>query len=102
MSYVYDRVGRDEYSHQTPHYGFVQGDGDFVFDTAVLDRLRASAPNEGTSGGEGVDILVNPSGVVADQMDNQSSLVEQLNDLLSDPSKRIKLDAFVSLHVVDS
>src|SRR4029077_9224245 len=37
MAYVYDKVGNDANSYQTPHYGFIDGDGDFIFNTAPLD-----------------------------------------------------------------
>ncbi|MEW6213236.1 MAG: caspase family protein, partial [Acidobacteriota bacterium] len=30
MNYVYERVGKDERSRQTPHYGHIEGDGDFI------------------------------------------------------------------------
>ena len=43
MAYVYEKVGRDQYSHQTPHFGYVAGDGDFVFDIAPLEKIRAEA-----------------------------------------------------------
>ena len=31
MSYVYEHVSKDPHSQQTPHYGLVDGDGDFIF-----------------------------------------------------------------------
>jgi uncharacterized caspase-like protein len=31
MAYVYDRVSKDPRSQQTPHYGLIEGDGDFIF-----------------------------------------------------------------------
>lgn len=31
MSYVYNKVGQDNLSEQTPHYGHLYGDGDFIF-----------------------------------------------------------------------
>lgn len=31
MAYVYRKVGQDSQSNQTPHYGHVFGDGDFIF-----------------------------------------------------------------------
>ena len=39
MSLVYQKVGRDPHSRQTPHYGFLDGDGDFVFDLASISGL---------------------------------------------------------------
>ena len=38
MAYVYEKVGADEYSQQTPHYGSFDGDGDFVFDPTIISR----------------------------------------------------------------
>src|SRR5258705_10978149 len=37
MAYVYEKVGSDPHSHQTPHFGFFDGDGDFIFGTSILD-----------------------------------------------------------------
>jgi hypothetical protein len=31
MAYIYRKVGRDSHSYQTPHYGHLYGDGDFIF-----------------------------------------------------------------------
>jgi hypothetical protein len=39
MPYVYQRVSRNDATRQTPHYGYLGGDGDFVFNTAVLKTL---------------------------------------------------------------
>ena len=100
MSYVYDRVGRDEYSHQTPHFGFIQGDGDLIFNVEVLEKLRAAEPLQasGEAGGETTDLLVNPAGAMV-TMDEESLIVSELKDLLGDPTKRIRLDTFVSFHI---
>ncbi len=40
MSYVYQRVSGDRDSNQTPHYGHLDGDGDFVFKAAGLSELE--------------------------------------------------------------
>ena len=39
MAYVYEKVGNDPHSRQTPHYGFVDGDGDFIFDDSIISQL---------------------------------------------------------------
>ena len=36
MAHVYQSVGRDSGSHQTPHYGYVDGDGDLIFAAPIL------------------------------------------------------------------
>lgn len=101
MAYVYDRVARDQYSHQTPHYGFVEGDGDLIFDTTVLNALRAAAATESSGSGdpEAVDILINPAAVVVTAMQEPFVVAEQLKELLPEPTKRIKLDDFITEHI---
>lgn len=102
MAYVYDRVARDQYSHQTPHYGFIDGDGDFIFDTAIIDQLRgpekSSIPEndkeEGTK-----DILINTSPQIIPLLDHGFSVIDTMKELLSDPAKKIKLDDFVTLYI---
>jgi hypothetical protein len=104
MAYVYEKVGRDEHSHQTPHFGYVAGDGDFVFDTALLEKLRANAADaadgrDATT--EGIaDVLLNTSSQVGQRdLVTESPVVSKLKELLSDTGLRIKLDDFVSMHV---
>ena len=38
MHYVYQKVANDSNSYQTPHYGFVDGDGDFIFQFPDSDQ----------------------------------------------------------------
>ena len=46
MAYVYQKVSNDTFSQQTPHYGYVSGDGDFIFNIDELkeDDLLATIP----------------------------------------------------------
>ena len=105
MAYVYDRVGRDQYSHQTPHYGFFDGDGDFIFDLSPLDELRSSFTEAEPKGeaGKGTkgerDVLINTSPQVVVTPVVGKSVVETMKELLPDPSKQIILEDFVSQHV---
>jgi hypothetical protein len=39
MAYVYQAVGQDNRSRQTPHYGHLEGDGDFVLRTPNSEHL---------------------------------------------------------------
>ncbi|PCJ54971.1 MAG: peptidase C14 caspase catalytic subunit p20 [Planctomycetota bacterium] len=39
MAYVTEKVSRDNNSIQTPHYGYLEGDGDFIFKAPVLELL---------------------------------------------------------------
>ena len=36
MAYVYSKVPHDRDSNQTPHYGYFEGDGDFIFKAPQL------------------------------------------------------------------
>ena len=97
MSYVYERVGRDQYSHQTPHYGFVQGDGDLLFNADVLEALlRKFAEPSGQEGAEPGDILINSAPSLASEDSTDTAIVDQVKGLLSDPKDRIRLDDFVT------
>jgi uncharacterized caspase-like protein len=98
MAYVYDRVARDQYSLQTPHYGFIEGDGDFIFDTSLLDRLREQARSDHHETAGEKDVLINTSPQMAEQ-NTDSPLVQTMKELLSDPTKKIKLDDFVAHHL---
>ena len=40
MAYVYGRVANNKNSNQTPHYGYFDGDGDFVFRAPSLTELE--------------------------------------------------------------
>ena len=39
MAYAYTEVSQDYHSQQTPHYGIVDGDGDFILDQLALDEI---------------------------------------------------------------
>ncbi len=43
MHYVFSRVGGDAKSNQTPHYGQVVGDGDFVFNDELLKQFETTS-----------------------------------------------------------
>ncbi len=45
MHYVYDKLAHDPDSHQTPHYGHFDGDGDFVF-IAPSEDLQKPLEND--------------------------------------------------------
>lgn len=106
MAYTYEHVGHDQYSQQTPHFGFLEGDGDFIFDTSVVDRLIASAKPEEITPGEKLeadklgepDVLINTAPTISNVLDEQPEIVTKLKDLLAFPEKRIQLDDFVSYY----
>jgi hypothetical protein len=87
MAYVYDRVAKDQFSQQSPHYGFLEGDGDLVFEAPQLDNLLADDQRDD-------DVLVEqaaPSREVPAAEDRQAFAAEA-KEYLSDPRYRIRLD----------
>jgi len=94
MSYVYDKVARDYQSNQTPHYGFLDGDGDMILDVSPLDQLDAEAE-------EDRDILIEIPATTQDQAagDQPKSLLDLMKEYLSEPRHRILLHDTVGTEV---
>jgi hypothetical protein len=85
MSYVYERVSKDPNSHQTPHYGFIDGDGDFIFKGFRVDEADDSP-------GEDKDILISVPATVSDSKDDSFDCVRITKEYLSEARH------FISLH----
>ncbi len=92
MAYVYEKVGNDPHSQQTPHFGFVDGDGDFIFNANGFDEVDENQI-------EGRDILVQVVAAGQDRAEGDKSIAETLKDFLPAPTQQIRLDDFVSAHV---
>lgn len=91
MSYVYDKVSRDHHSRQTPHYGTVDGDGDFVFSAPILAKLTEDKMDD--------DILVTvPSVEVSGSPAQEPTLADRVKDQLSDPRSDIRLHDLAVQH----
>jgi hypothetical protein len=83
MAYVYEKVGNDPHSHQTPHYGYVEGDGDFIFTDDALNEIKNSPEHNN-------DVLIEiPSTINSDASD--IALPTTIKELISQPPKRIEL-----------
>lgn len=87
MSYVYEKVSKDIYSKQTPHFGFFDGDGDFIFDAPILRTLEYNGTID-------EDILVEIP-LIDDNIENNSIILDKVEQYISDESGRIKLDSLV-------
>ena len=90
MSYVYDKVAKDYESQQTPHYGFLDGDGDMVLNVSHLGQMNNTS-------GTDTDMLVSiPANLAApyENADTQT-LPEEIKEYLSDERYRIKLHDMV-------
>lgn len=91
MAYVYDRVSRDPHSGQSPHFGFFDGDGDFIFAAPTLAALSADDH-------VGSDVLVQipPSLAAPSEPSEHELFLETLKQYLSDPRHQIQLDDLVA------
>ena len=83
MSYVYEKVGNDPNSHQTPHYGYMEGDGDFIFTEKNLEEIKLDAE-------EDKDLLIEvPSTLTLTH--SVGNFAEKIKEYIADPSKKIVL-----------
>ncbi|MGO4512475.1 caspase domain-containing protein [Bradyrhizobium sp. 2TAF36] len=93
MAYVYDKVAGDPRSYQTPHFGFLDGDGDFIFDTSIL----ASVEEDGSSNKQpDIDIFIKTPNVVAPGLQNEDAASAILKRLMANPNERIRLNDFIN------
>jgi len=93
MAYVYEKVAKDQNSHQTPHYGFIDGDGDFIFRAPILDEaVKEEKKDE--------DVLVSvPSTMPMANINEFESLTDTTKEFLSDTRYTIKLDELVTQQI---
>ena len=91
MTYVYQKVARDEYSQQTPHYGFLEGDGDFIF--------APGAPAGAQDAKIAMDVPITVIGAGSSQSTPTEAVADTLKQLLPAPNEHIRLDDFISTHI---
>lgn len=90
MAYVYQKVGRDPGSRQTPHFGYIDGDGDLIFAAPNLEELQEDEERD-------KDLLVSVPAVLVQGGDGKEMTVAaQVKDLLSDDRHRIRLHEVVA------
>ena len=90
MSYVYEKVAKDPYSQQTPHYGYFDGDGDFIFKAPILSELTDEYVIY-------KDVLISvPSSLSESSSVEKINLIETTKEYLSDRKYKIKLDDLVN------
>ncbi len=93
MSYVYEKVAKDQHSRQTPHYGFVAGDGDLVFIAPPLKALSEKPEID-------EDVLISvPAALPGGLSDGVT--IEEIQECLSDPRLKIRLDNIITRQVRD-
>jgi hypothetical protein len=89
MSYVYNKVANDKNSNQTPHYGYFDGDGDFIIQAPNLTELEKE---------EQVDsdrLIVIPYPDENEIPEKQESRLIRLKKLLANDSAAIELHDFL-------
>jgi hypothetical protein len=96
MAYVYDKVGSDPNSHQTPHFGFFDGDGDFIFNLDVLDKIETEISSEPEIG---LDVLIKSPSFEQPATPKVDSPATILKNLIANPNERIKLNVFLNDHL---
>ncbi len=93
MAYVYGNVANDKNSHQTPHYGYIDGDGDFIFKAPQL-----AEPEE--SQDKGLDwLVVVPSSEADSSIETCAGKIRKVKSLLASEASSIELHDFVVAEV---
>lgn len=83
MTYVAEHVGQDDRSFQTPHFGHVDGDGDFIFDYMnVIGDLE--------KGPEAERIIIESPSIAPPE--HETTLSGTIKEYLSDRKYRIALN----------
>lgn len=90
MAHVYDRVGKDPSSRQAPHFGFLDGDGDFFFLAPNLEPEPSA-----TRPADDLMVAVPPDLIAQAEEPPVSALLDQTKEYLSEPRFRIKLHDLV-------
>lgn len=89
MSYVYGKVANDKNSNQTPHYGYFDGDGDFILHAPQLNELEKTDSKD-------IDrLIVVPYAEEEFSTETTSSKIKRIKSLLANDSSSIELHDFV-------
>ncbi len=89
MAYVYSKVATDKNSHQTPHYGYFDGDGDFILNDQLLNQLEVSETRELDS------IISIPYFTEISRKDSTASKMKRVKELLSSEIAAIELNDYL-------
>jgi hypothetical protein len=89
MSHVYKHVSGDIHSRQTPHYGYLSGDGEFIFLVPQLETIPPSDTKEQDQ------LIAIPSLEIPIEEETPSDPVKAAKDYLSDPRYKIRLQDLV-------
>ncbi len=87
MAYVYGRVSADAGSFQTPHFGHIDGDGDFIF------RMPSATDADGASSEDALFVVPYPE--ESETRSGLESKISRAKHLLAQPDRAIELHDFV-------
>ena len=93
MAYVYGKVANDKNSNQTPHYGYFDGDGDFIFSAPGLTELENIDNKDLDS------LVIVPYPDVPRGPEALTSKTTRIKSLLSGESSTIELHDFLMREV---
>ena len=89
MAYVYRKVANDKNSNQTPHFGYFDGDGDFILRASHLEELEREEEKD-------IDRLVVIPAVEEEILeDNTLSKVKKVKALLASELSSIELHDYL-------
>jgi uncharacterized caspase-like protein len=89
MSYAYGKVANDKNSNQTPHYGYFDGDGDFILQAPQLAELEKTEDKDLDS------LVVVPYSEEDLSRETTPSKIKKIKSLLANESSSIELHDFV-------
>jgi hypothetical protein len=89
MAYVFENVSKDYYSNQTPHYGYFEGDGDFIFEAPILEELTKDENIDN-------DILMEFFIKRQDNFETHFDLIDQVKEYISEERFKLKLDTLAT------
>lgn len=93
MAYVYNKVASDRDSSQTPHYGYFEGDGDFIFKAPGLNDLESTDNRD-------LDRLISVPYPIETESNNLGiSKAQKVKALLGNENSAIELHDFILAEV---
>ena len=86
MQYVYLKVANDNDSHQTPHYGYFAGEGDFLLKYPIENKSETKEE----------DILFEISNFIETNTIKEETFLSRIKTFLSEEKYKIKLDDLIT------
>lgn len=92
MSYVFQKVSNDVHSNQSPHFGYFDGDGDFIFKAPALDSLDDKNYD--------ADVIIEVPATFTDKaLIRDAELIDTTKEYLTEERYRIKLDDLINTQI---